>query len=76
MEILDELIECEVTLIVPYIGGIVQVCLEVGIKRKLLKALYNLANSSSRFTPYFPALFNTHVRTLTFTDIGKQVKRR
>ncbi len=29
MEILDELIECEVGLVVPYIGSIVEVCVEV-----------------------------------------------
>ena len=47
MEILDELIECEVALIVPYIGSIVQVCLEVGTKQRLLKALYVSASSSA-----------------------------
>ena len=46
MEILDELIECEVALIVPYIGGIVQVCLEVGTKKaKIVKSIVCFSQS-------------------------------
>ena len=44
MEILDELIECEVGLIVPYINSIVQVCLEV--RTHVTKILFMVQESS------------------------------